>query len=83
MTTKNTLKTEAHRHINYSMNGLGSHSCEPNSEECYELRPHEFKFAFILSGNTDEETILKLSRTDFGKKASRPSEAHNILEIPP
>lgn len=63
-------------YIDYAMRGLGSHSCGPDPEECYELRPHEFQFAFIISGETDEEALLELSRTDFGEKTSRLSETY-------
>ena len=63
-------------YIDYAMRGLGSHSCGPNPEEYYELRPHEFRFAFIISGNTDEETLLDFSRTDFGAKTARLSETY-------
>ncbi len=67
-------------YIDYMMRGLGSHSCGPNPEECYELRPHEFRFVFVISGNANEEKLLELSRTDFGEKTSRLSETHNHEE---
>jgi len=75
---RNELKksNKNYLYIDYAMRGLGSLSCGPDPEECYELRPHEFKFAFIISGNTDEETLLDLSRTDFGEKTSRLSETY-------
>ena len=63
-------------YIDYAMRGLGSHSCGPNPEECYELRPHEFKFSFIISGNTNKERLLEFARTDFGEKTSRLSETY-------
>ena len=55
------------------MRGLGSHSCGPNPEECYELRPHEFRFVFLISGETEEEKLLELSRKDFGVKTEKLS----------
>ncbi|MBE7044571.1 MAG: hypothetical protein E7397_03505 [Ruminococcaceae bacterium] len=64
-------------YIDYIMRGLGSHSCGPNPEECYELRPHTFFFAFVLSGETDSEKLLSLARKDFGKKTARLSETYH------
>jgi len=63
-------------YIDYRMRGLGSHSCGPNPEECYELRAHEFKFSFMLSAETDEQTLLSLSRVDFGEKTEALSGTH-------
>lgn len=60
-------------YIDYIMRGLGSHSCGPNPEECYELRPHEFKFVFMISGSIEKEELLALSRKDFGEKNARLS----------
>jgi len=61
-------------YIDYRMRGLGSHSCGPNPEECYELRAHDFRFVFALTAETDEEKLLSLSRADFGVKTERLSE---------
>ena len=55
------------------MRGLGSHSCGPNPEEQYELPPHEFRFAFVISSETDDEKLLDFSRTDFGVKTQKLS----------
>ena len=60
-------------YIDYAMRGLGSHSCGPNPEEQYELSPHEFRFAFVISGETDNEKLLELSRKDFGVKTQKLS----------
>ncbi|MBQ8910978.1 MAG: hypothetical protein IJY89_00220, partial [Clostridia bacterium] len=67
-------------YIDYQMRGLGSHSCGPDPEECYELRAHEFRFVFMLTGNTDEEALLQLSRKDFGEKTARLSETYTFEE---
>ena len=67
------LSDNNYLYIDYMMRGLGSHSCGPNPEECYELRPHEFRFAFMISPETEEEKLLKLSRTDLGIKTERLS----------
>lgn len=53
-------------YIDYKMRGLGSLSCGPNPEECYELRPHRFRFVFGICGEQDENTLLQLARYDFG-----------------
>lgn len=52
-------------YIDYAMRGLGSKSCGPDPEECYELRPHEFRFAFMLANCTDKNELLALSRKRF------------------
>lgn len=72
---RNELKKsdENYLYIDYAMRGLGSHSCGPNPEECYELRPHEFRFVFLISGETEEEKLLELSRKDFGVKTEKLS----------
>ena len=62
------------------MRGIGSHSCGPNPEECYELRPHEFKFAFVLSTKIDEISLLDLARTDFGEKTQKLSDTYIYQE---
>ena len=67
-------------YIDYIMRGLGSHSCGPDPEECFELRPHEFRFVFMLSGTTDDEKLLKLSRKDYGEKTVRLSDTYCVEE---
>ncbi len=75
---RNELKKsdENYLYIDYAMRGLGSHSCGPNPEECYELRPHEFRFAFVISCETEEEKLLELSRKDFGVKTEKLSKTY-------
>jgi len=63
-------------YIDYKMRGLGSHSCGPNPEECYELRPHSFRFAFAICGEQEENTLLQLTRTDFGVHTEALSEGY-------
>ncbi len=58
-----------HLYIDYKMRGLGSHSCGPEPEEEFELRPHAFEFAFVLAANVDEDEALRLARADFGIKS--------------
>ena len=64
---RNELKRTAEKYlyIDYRMRGLGSHSCGPNPEECYELRPHAFRFTFGICGETDGDRILNLARRKF------------------
>ena len=65
---KNELKKDSmnHLYIDYKMRGLGSHSCGPEPEERYELRPHAFEFAFLLCNAAEPEAALCLARSDFG-----------------
>lgn len=58
-----------HLYIDYKMRGLGSHSCGPEPEEEFELRPHAFEFAFVMAANIDKDEALRLSQTDFGIKS--------------
>lgn len=58
------------------MRGLGSHSCGPNPEECYELRAHAFRFAFMLTGEKETENLLELSRKDLGSKTIKMSQTY-------
>ena len=67
-----------HLYIDYKMRGLGSHSCGPNPEEYYELRPHTFRFAFAICGQHDENTLLQLARTDFGVHTEALSEEYTF-----
>ncbi len=53
-------------YVDYKMRGLGSHSCGPEPEEEFELRPHSFEFAFLLTNAMDNDSALSLARTDFG-----------------
>ena len=67
---------ENYLYIDYVMRGLGSHSCGPNPEDCYELHPHEFQFAFVISSETKEEKLLELSRKNFGVKTKKLSSTY-------
>ena len=75
---RNELKKSKHKYlyIDYKMRGLGSHSCGPNPEECYELRPHSFRFVFGIC--PDEAEALTLSRTEFCTKTEKLSETHKF-----
>ena len=63
----NELKRTAEKYlyVDYRMRGLGSHSCGPNPEECYELRPHSFRFTFGICGEADGDAALALARKAF------------------
>lgn len=64
---RNELKRtkEKYLYIDYKMRGLGSHSCGPNPEEQYELRPHSFRFTFGICGESDKSAALDLARKQF------------------
>lgn len=75
---RNELKKskEKYLYIDYKMRGLGSHSCGPNPEECYELRPHSFRFVFGICAETSAERALELSRSEFCVRTEQLSESH-------
>ena len=59
------------------MRGLGSFSCGPNPEECYELRPHTFRFAFVLCGEMNTDKLLDLSRKRFDSVTEKLSDTYS------
>ena len=59
------------------MRGLGSHSCGPNPEEQYELRPRSFRMVFALCG-ADTDTALTLSRKSFAVKTEALAGMHEF-----
>lgn len=65
-------------YVDYAMRGLGSQSCGPAPEEKYELRPHEFRFAFMIVPNAEEGTLLELSRKQFNAVSERLSDRHTF-----
>ena len=73
---KNELKKSDsnYLYIDYKMRGLGSRSCGPCPEEEFELRPHNFSFAFVFCTETDTKKALDVSRMDFGCKTSTGDE---------
>jgi len=64
-------------YIDYRMRGIGSHSCGPNPEECYELHPHAFRFAFLICGEEDSDAALALSRLEYAAKTEALSENYH------
>lgn len=80
---KNELRqtTDAnYLYVDYRTRGLGSNSCGPDPEEEYELRPHSFEFAFMLSAERAQEA-LELSHRDFGRKTGARSQTYVPKEI--
>ena len=67
---------ENYLYIDYAMRGLGSKSCGPDPEECYELRAHEFRFAFLLSTCSKEGELLTQYRKRFSAKTEKLGETH-------
>lgn len=72
-----TRTPEKYLYIDYKMRGLGSHSCGPNPEEQYELRPHAFRMVFALCG-ADTDTALTLSRKSFAVKTEALAGKHEF-----
>ena len=66
-------------YIDYRQRGLGSNSCGPEPEECYELRPHSFRFVFAVSPTTEANKALSLLRTDFGLKTEALSDTYKYI----
>lgn len=52
-------------YIDYKMRGLGSAACGPATEEEFDLKTQAFKFSFLISGDTETEKCLELSRLNF------------------
>ena len=77
---RNELKKtpEKYLYIDYKMRGLGSYSCGPNPEECYELHPHSFRLVFAVSGEADPEKVLQLSRSAFCCKTETLSDTYKF-----
>ena len=69
---------EKYLYIDYKMRGLGSHSCGPNPEEAYELRPHAFRLVFGLCGETHGDTALELARKNYAVKTEALSGKHEF-----
>ena len=69
-------KNSNYLYIDYRQRGLGSNSCGPEPEECYELRPHAFRLVFALSPITDTYEVLNLLRKDFGLKTEALSDTY-------
>ena len=65
-------------YIDYAMRGLGSKSCGPDPEECYELRAHEFRFVFMLTSEDNERKLLSLCRKQFGALTEKLSGTHTF-----
>ena len=63
-------------YIDYAMRGIGSKSCGPDPEECYELHAHEFRFAFMLTTCGEEKELLAFARQQFGVVTEKLSEKH-------
>lgn len=80
---KNELVTSEknYLYIDYKMRGLGNHSCGPDPEEPFELRPHTFKFVFALVGNIGNDKALELARSNFGIKSAKLSETYRHEKI--
>ena len=71
-----TRSEEKYLYVDYRMRGIGSHSCGPNPEACYELPPHSFRFVFGITGGADEDAVLALVRSSFPVHTERLSETY-------
>lgn len=66
-------------YIDYRMRPLGSHSCGPEPEEMYELRPHSFRFCFTVAPYESSEASLKLARSETRAKTEALSGTYNPI----
>lgn len=65
-------------YIDYRMRGLGSLSCGPNPEECYELHPHSFRFVFGICDAGTPESAMDLARSSFCVRTEALSDTHTF-----
>jgi beta-galactosidase/beta-glucuronidase len=65
-------------YLDYAMRGIGSKSCGPDPEECYELRAHEFRFAFMIAPDADENELCELSRKSFPSVTEKLGKTHSF-----
>lgn len=72
--------SERYLYVDYAMRGLGSKSCGPDPEECYELRAHPFRFVFLLAPSVTEETLLADTRSHLGATSARLGPTHVYVE---
>lgn len=75
---RNELKRteEKYLYIDYRMRGLGSHSCGPNPEECYELHAHSFRLTFGICDASTDTAALALARKEFCSRTEALSGTH-------
>ena len=75
---RNELKRteEKYLYIDYRMRGLGSHSCGPNPEECYELHAHSFRLTFGICDASTDTAALALARKGFCSRTEALSGTH-------
>ena len=63
-------------YLDYAMRGLGSKSCGPDPEECYELHAHPFRFSFMLVPDGGCDELLTLARHRLGPVTERLGPTH-------
>lgn len=63
-------------YVNYINRGLGSASCGPQPEEEYELRPHSFRFVFMLKANDGE-----FENVEFDIKTQKLSDTYSAENV--
>ena len=68
---------EKYLYIDYKLRGLGSHSCGPNPEEQYELRPHAFRLVFALCDG-DADAALAFAHKSFAVRSEALSGKHEF-----
>ena len=64
-------------YIDYKMRPLGSHSCGPEPEEKYELRPHAFRFCCTIAPYVSCESALKQARKETRAETQALSDTYS------
>lgn len=64
-------------YIDYKMRPLGSHSCGPEPEEKYELRPHTFRFCCTIAPYVSCESALKQARKETRAETQALSDTYS------
>ena len=68
-------------YVDYRQRGLGSASCGPDPEPQYELKPHDFRFCFVLSPDKGDEEALRLARLHFPTHTEARSDGYTYVPL--
>ena len=68
-------------YIDYKMRPLGSRSCGPEPEENVDFIPHDFEFAFAISGESAQTACPRYALNEFAHKTQKLTERYEKAEI--
>ena len=63
------------------MRPLGSRSCGPEPEENVDFIPHDFEFAFAISGESAQTACPRYALNEFAHKTQKLTERYEKAEI--